>query len=133
MLSWHRYFSSSQVRTFAPKVSGSYFAGSVLLALLGNILVAIGFRKFLECNWDSLKCFWHWLPIPHLSLGGQQQGPCCRCCHSDPSQCRPQTTSTASSSASMSLCDGPPACCRKHRPGKPRCPRRRCCCCSSCE
>ena len=112
------YFCSSQVRSVSPNLTDGYFAASVLLALLGNILVAIGIRKFFECNRESLLCLWRWLPFT------QQRCPvpnlCCRFCNSDPNQCYPQSTCGPSCAGSRSCCDPPPVCCPKPRPGRPR-------------
>ncbi|KAK3795093.1 hypothetical protein RRG08_028295 [Elysia crispata] len=57
-----------QVRSVSPNLTDGYFAASVLLALLGNILVAIGIRKFFECNRESLLCLWRWLPFTQQSV-----------------------------------------------------------------
>ncbi|RUS81317.1 hypothetical protein EGW08_010924 [Elysia chlorotica] len=108
-----------QVRSVDPKLTGLHFAGSVLLVLLGNILVAIGIRKFIECNRDSLLCLWSLAPCSRRSCC-TSPNYCRLCCGSDPNLCCTRTTCNLSCSGSRSCCEPSPVCCPKARPSRPR-------------
>lgn len=113
-----------QVLMANPDARGNYFALSVLLALLGNILVAIGLRKFIECNQDALMCLWYKLPFTRPYMAATNDA-CCQFCCSDQSVCCPRTCGVANTVGSRSCCKPEPVCCPRPRPGRP--PKNRCC------